>query len=284
LKADALKRCGRCHRQLPATTDYFPQNKGRLGGWCKACHRGYYHEVRRKPHLTERDQLETAGQRRCTRCGEVKPMDTQHFLAVTPQRCGLSTECRACYNLRQQTRRKARAASRPPSETQTLEAQGLKRCSKCGEVKPASTEFFYASGRGPSGLGSACKVCNAIQQRERRAKHGYKPWPKKARQRAVFDDWRSAGCVVCGMKLVKGIDAHHVNPAEKDYNIARKLGQMTDAELDAELAKCVPICRNDHALVSLELRAGGDALSFEELVQMIRQKYGIIPTEWSGRA
>ena len=81
------------------------------------------------------------------------------------------------------------------------------------------------------------------------------------------------------MKLVKGIDAHHVDPREKDYNISRTLGQMTDEELVAELAKCVPICRNDHALVGLELRAGGDSLPFDVLVQLIRDKYGIIPTD-----
>ena len=78
------------------------------------------------------------------------------------------------------------------------------------------------------------------------------------------------------MKLVKGIDAHHLNPDEKDYNIARRLGQMTDEELAIELAKCVPICRNDHALVGLELRAGGDALPFDDLIQLIRDKYGIV--------
>ena len=198
-------------------------------------------------------------------------------LPTATQRLGLSTQCRACYNLRQQARRRAHAAVRPPSAAQTLLAQGFKRCTKCGEVKPATTEYFRAARTGLGGIDAACKTCQSAQQRERRAVNGYRPWPKKERQREAFDAWRSAGCVVCGMTLVKAIDAHHVDPREKDYNIARALGQLTDEELAAELEKCVPICRNDHALVGRELRAGGDALPFDDLVQLIRDKYGITP-------
>ena len=100
MKADALRRCSHCHRELPATADYFPLNKGRLGSWCKSCHSDYYYAVRRKPHLSERDALEPAGQRRCTTCLVIKPLDAMHFQPAANRRGGYVTECRVCYNVR----------------------------------------------------------------------------------------------------------------------------------------------------------------------------------------
>lgn len=43
----------------------------------------------------------------------------------------------------------------------------LKKCTKCGEEKPATTEFFYKDRRW-SNLVSACKTCISIQGKKRR--------------------------------------------------------------------------------------------------------------------
>ena len=47
--------------------------------------------------------------------------------------------------------------------------RGCKRCTKCGESKPASTEYFSPNRHIHSGLASWCKSCNAERDRERRA-------------------------------------------------------------------------------------------------------------------
>ena len=42
----------------------------------------------------------------------------------------------------------------------TIHVPNLKVCTKCGEAKPATTEFFALSSRNSSGFQSACKKCN----------------------------------------------------------------------------------------------------------------------------
>lgn len=42
-------------------------------------------------------------------------------------------------------------------------------------------------------------------------------------------------------------DFHHTNPAEKELPIANIIGQgMSLKRLEAELAKCIPLCANCH--------------------------------------
>lgn len=68
-------------------------------------------------------------------------------------------------------------AYRPPSESASLAASPfvncsgdgssleapIKTCTKCGEEKPATLEYFYASKAGKNGLRSSCKTCTKKQ-------------------------------------------------------------------------------------------------------------------------
>lgn len=47
----------------------------------------------------------------------------------------------------------------------------MKRCTRCGEDRPADTEFFPRSGTANRELHSWCKACWASYQRDRRALH-----------------------------------------------------------------------------------------------------------------
>jgi hypothetical protein len=67
------------------------------------------------------------------------------------------------------------------------------------------------------------------------------------------------------------IDPRHLDPTQKDWNIGSKIGRVSDEDLLAELAKCVPVCRTHHQLIEDEARHGGDALSVEEVVALIRK-------------
>lgn len=42
----------------------------------------------------------------------------------------------------------------------------LKICTKCGESKPATVEFFYAAKKGRDGLSAACKECRSAYNRK----------------------------------------------------------------------------------------------------------------------
>lgn len=70
--------------------------------------------------------------------------------------------------------------------------------------------------------------------------------PRHQKTRAVLDSIRAGGCVVCGETDVDVLDFHHVDPAEKSFNVSaswRKKGLQTVLE---EVAKCVVVCANCH--------------------------------------
>lgn len=56
-------------------------------------------------------------------------------------------------------------------------------------------------------------------------------------------DWYRAGCRVCGLFVPDAMEAHHVDPSEKDANFNRI---RTVAAVAAELEKCIPLCANHH--------------------------------------
>ena len=51
------------------------------------------------------------------------------------------------------------------------EHEGMKKCSKCGEWKPATAEFFHRDKTGACGLCSMCKECVSDQGRKYRQKN-----------------------------------------------------------------------------------------------------------------
>ena len=52
--------------------------------------------------------------------------------------------------------------------------QESKKCTKCGENKPATTEFFHAHKRSPSGVRSVCKVCRSKDHTEHKEERSAK--------------------------------------------------------------------------------------------------------------
>ena len=71
------KRCSRCGKIKPATTEYFHRNRTTTDGvnrWCKNCvreSRGHTQRRSAPPVLDE--------QRWCFRCEEIKPATTEYF-------------------------------------------------------------------------------------------------------------------------------------------------------------------------------------------------------------
>lgn len=53
------------------------------------------------------------------------------------------------------------------------------------------------------------------------------------------------GCAICGYnKCSSALDFHHVNPADKKYNI--NLYRIPNKDLIDELNKCILLCKNCH--------------------------------------
>ena len=93
------------------------------------------------------------------------------------------------------------------------------------------------------------------------------PMPDRARKAYrkklldVYIGWRKQGCSRCGFPDWRAIDAHHINASEKDSNIAPLIRSGMRRKLERELAKCVPLCRNCHAIQHFELASWGKGLS-----------------------
>lgn len=216
------------------------------------------------------------------------------------------------------------------STTKIAPSAGLKRCSKCGVEKPATTEFFSTRG---DGLYARCRICRAeegaarhlanrdenrtksaayyVEHREERLAYALEyrlthgetisAWylAHRDEQRArcaaysvshkeelakyhakyrannkcsvFYRKWRSVGCIVCSESNVVALHAHHLNPKDKE----NKVSQIRDMDaLRIELAKCVPICANHHAILHHELHDGHKGCSSKDVIEYLR---GVLP-------
>ena len=82
-------------------------------------------------------------------------------------------------------------------------------------------------------------------------------WHQQQREKAYKDyvkQWKLAAgaCVDCGFIINERthvcIDCDHRDPSQKSFTISYEAGRKTTTELQAELDKCDPVCRNCHAL------------------------------------
>lgn len=90
-----------------------------------------------------------------------------------------------------------------------------------------------------------------LKSPEHRAKHRRRVEKAKAARvrvaAALIAEFRSQGCAVCAEKAECCLDAHHVDPSAKKFEIAnmvRTRGKLS--EVPDELRKCVCLCKNCH--------------------------------------
>lgn len=104
--------------------------------------------------------------------------------------------------------------------------------------------------------------------REKRREYS-RAWRTKNPAQAMYVEWRSLGCMVCGEREVLVVEGHHVDPTEKKHG----LSQIRDSEIMAnELAKCVQLCRNDHTRVHDALHYSHKGGTTEEVIAYLRER------------
>ena len=68
------------------------------------------------------------------------------------------------------------------------------------------------------------------------------------RHRDIVSEFRSSGCAICGEMEQCCLEAHHMDPDKKHFNIGNSAGfGYGIPKLRAELAKCICLCANCHA-------------------------------------
>lgn len=79
-----------------------------------------------------------------------------------------------------------------------------KRCCRCGEEKPATSEFFRQTKRRPDGFHGACKLCTKELELEGRRKRGIKP-------KAYVNEQGERQCTECGIWKTANTDFFYMD-------------------------------------------------------------------------
>ena len=121
----------------------------------------------------------------------------------------------------------------------------MKTCSDC--KKELDLELFPFDKSRNRHL-SVCKVCTVKRTQAYRLKNKDK-WNEYDRNRnkkckQIIYEWKSLGCSKCGEKRPWVIDAHHLDPSQKELSIGN-IGHGPN-KLKEELKKCIPLCSNCH--------------------------------------
>lgn len=108
----------------------------------------------------ENIELAKKGLKRCAKCGEILPADTEHFNKTVRNADGLSSYCTKCNREYLANYRPKRAAA--TSELPTDEEK-VKTCPRCGRTLPLSAFYLNASTR--DGHACYCRECRVEYSR-----------------------------------------------------------------------------------------------------------------------
>ncbi|HEY6957265.1 MAG TPA: hypothetical protein VI814_00395 [Candidatus Limnocylindria bacterium] len=129
----------------------------------------------------------------------------------------------------------------------------MKRCPKCGEVKPLN-EFSKHRGR-RDGVQSMCRPCRRIYDRERYERiHGrtipYRPNRSEPGRSAWLRGLKEGrACADCGTVYPPQVMQWDHKPGfEKVGDVSQAFWGRTREEVVAEIAKCDLVCANCHAI------------------------------------
>jgi len=95
---------------------------------------------------------------------------------------------------------------------------------------------------------SVCKSCTSTrtQKYKKQNPQKWKEYDNKRNKKckSIIDGWKSSGCTKCKETRVWVLDAHHIDPSQKDLSIG-DIGHGPN-KLKEELKKCIPLCSNCH--------------------------------------
>ena len=173
MKTPTIKKCSKCGK-VKILDEFSKKSSSKDGkdSRCKSCRKEYYAQQKT---ILQRDGYKVITEKKCSVCGEVKPAD--EFYKDARSKDGKRSQCKSC--------EKEHNAQR----TAILQRDGYKvitekKCSKCGEVKPA--DEFGKNPNSKDGKRSWCKSClkeydaqpHAKARRNERRRERYKNDPQ----------------------------------------------------------------------------------------------------------
>src|SRR5580765_857874 len=155
------KQCtGMCKRTLPATFEFFYHKKPAKDGLtsrCKEC-------MSEKQKSYSYNGPSEGSMKRCLGpCGQEYPATAEYFHRVKSGKYGLRGKC------------KSFALGHAPKFIIIPAPEGYKHCTgPCGQVLPATTEYFFKVKSGTYGLRGMCKACALGHPIKKPVPEGYK--------------------------------------------------------------------------------------------------------------
>jgi hypothetical protein len=71
------------------------------------------------------------------------------------------------------------------------------------------------------------------------------------RRRELYAEFRARGCIRCGEAESGVIDAHHLDRTTKRFGVGSPPAWVTVADMEAELAKCIPMVGTEGEVTSV---------------------------------
>jgi len=128
-------------------------------GHCDARHKYACGQPAHTPVFKEKGKEPGVNKKKCDICGERKPESLEYFDQASRSGDGLTRACSIC-------REKAKAL--PGTQADDDPKKAIKRCARCGEAVPATTEYFFKASRNSDGLSTRCKYCEYKRKRSKR--------------------------------------------------------------------------------------------------------------------
>ena len=147
---------------------------------------------------------------------------------------GRRARCKTCQAIQRKT------SAQRTAKRLALEANGKRKCSKCGKTKALSSfQLAKRKGRKPTREGR-CKVCISDRQKQKHKTHN-------AEGRAyVFNYLKKHPCIECGETDVLMLEFDHRH--SKRFDISNGLLKKVPMHLlKAEIKKCDVRCSNHHS-------------------------------------
>lgn len=151
------------------------------------------------------------------------------------------------------TGRYARISSARQDRLFAPSSDGLRRCSRCRELKPLAEFAFRDVERGERDY--YCRPCRRAYRRghyeRNRADYMSRALVEMRMKREdalllVWEYLRQHPCIDCGETDIVALEFDHVDPSTKVMEVTYMVGRRSWPTIRAEIAKCVVRCANCH--------------------------------------
>lgn len=98
----------------------------------------------------------------CSHCETEKPLTHEYFHKSSKHSSGFRAICIECRKQRHRENQPLTPNRKRRYEREELAIQGLRRCTKCEQIKPLTNEFFYVQSKNTDGWAHDCIECSRL--------------------------------------------------------------------------------------------------------------------------